>query len=90
MSRQNEALLDSNKELRKFDVLKIDHEAEVKQRANVTKRLEVLQENAKSLAARLEVQYRIRNSKHLIALAIGHTSPCKQLLQWTKLSTLEC
>lgn len=54
--RQDEALLDNNRELQKYAVLKLDHQADARQHAKVLKSLEESQEGCKLVAARLEVR----------------------------------
>ncbi|CAM9889516.1 unnamed protein product [Scytosiphon promiscuus] len=52
--KQDEALLDNNKELRKFAVLKVDHLTEVRQHAKATKRLQAAEGDIKGLKIRLQ------------------------------------
>lgn len=53
--KQNEALLDNNKELRKYAVLKVDHLTEVRQHEKATKRLQAAKADTRGLKIRLEV-----------------------------------
>lgn len=52
---QNETLLDNNKELNKYEVLKVDHETEVQQHQQTTKQLEDSEQRIQELISGLKV-----------------------------------
>lgn len=65
--KQNEALLDNSKELRKFAVLKVDHLTEVRQHERATKRLQAAEGDIRGLKIKLQVQ----SSVHMIQSVEG-------------------
>lgn len=66
MLKQNQALLDNNRELRKYAALKVDHEAEVRQHEKAAKCLSEAQVSIKRLDIRLDVS----NTFKLLKLSI--------------------
>lgn len=55
MSKQNESLLDNSKELRKYALLKVDHEVQVRQLEKATKCLHEAEGNIRRLDSQLGV-----------------------------------
>lgn len=60
--KQNEALLDNNRELRNYAVLKMDYEVEVLQQQRVSRRLVIKEDEVKSLLVKLYVSQRYEHS----------------------------
>lgn len=55
MLKQKEVLLDNRRELQKYAVLKVDHQADLMQHAKVVKRLDDTEKSATSLTNKLQV-----------------------------------